>query len=174
MKDVSKIYVIGCNLHNVCKIGVSVNPEARLRAIQTGYPWPLSIWRVFEVHDAYAGERKLHQAFADWRLNGEWFHGQIFGRVLGVLMDEQVASVEDLCRVHRDSDGAEYDYLPEIFDAFYTPELLLMQPGSIEWWSWVASYLKQCELEADGGKGTAASIADRWFVSVPDFVAKQL
>jgi hypothetical protein len=173
MKESSKVYVIGCKLHNVCKIGVSVDPNARLKSIQTGYPWPLSIWRVFEVKDAYAGERRLHQAFADWRLNGEWFYGQVFERVSTILLGEPVSSIKDLCRVYRDFDGDKYDYLAEISDAFYTPDLLSMQPGSFDRWSWVASYLKQYETESGGEKGTAANIATRWFVAVPDFVAKQ-
>lgn len=54
------------------KIGISVEPEKRLKALQTGYPYPLQIVCVVEGGGAEL-ETAYHARFAAHRLHGEWF-----------------------------------------------------------------------------------------------------
>lgn len=56
----------------VVKIGYAVNLDDRLRALQTGYPHPLSIVAVLPGAP-FRLESDLHQLFRADRLNGEWF-----------------------------------------------------------------------------------------------------
>lgn len=54
------------------KIGVSADPRARLRQVQTGSPhkvWIMGVW----PNCPYT-ESEIHEMFAHYRLHGEWFH----------------------------------------------------------------------------------------------------
>lgn len=67
------IYFIGCPETLRVKIGYTGgNPHARLRALQTGSPTPLSM---IAMHPGTArDERDLHAQFAASRNHGEWFN----------------------------------------------------------------------------------------------------
>lgn len=56
-----------------CKIGQSINPPKRARAIGTKMPVPVELVGSFPCEDAISAEKALHDAFASRRLNGEWF-----------------------------------------------------------------------------------------------------
>jgi hypothetical protein len=59
-----------------CKIGISENPEGRLRSLQCGSPNRLELREVYwpDTRDeAFAIEREFHDNYADWRMHGEWF-----------------------------------------------------------------------------------------------------
>jgi hypothetical protein len=53
------------------KIGVSVNPAARLADLQPCSPVPLEI--VAQMPGDFTVERSLHEAFRDHHSHGEWF-----------------------------------------------------------------------------------------------------
>jgi hypothetical protein len=53
------------------KIGVSADPRTRLRQIQTGSPYEVSIMGVWP--QCPYTEEQIHAAFADYRMRGEWF-----------------------------------------------------------------------------------------------------
>jgi hypothetical protein len=72
------VYVIGDKKRKVCKIGISRDVKKRLGTIQVGYPWPLAIWAFVPYTNAEVIEKRLHLRFADFRLNGEWFHSSVF------------------------------------------------------------------------------------------------
>lgn len=60
------------------KIGVSVNVDKRLKALQTGSASKLSLLRKYKIGDsglAYRLEKQLHKMFFQSRCrhNGEWF-----------------------------------------------------------------------------------------------------
>jgi hypothetical protein len=58
---------------NHVKIGYTDGvPEDRLRQLQTGNPTPLQIMAV-DTRGTVETERQLHQRFAGYRVNGEWF-----------------------------------------------------------------------------------------------------
>ena len=65
------LYVIGSDDMPYVKIGTSVDPHKRLRLLQTGSPFTLSVLWSCEM-DHYL-ERDIHEVFADFRVRGEWF-----------------------------------------------------------------------------------------------------
>lgn len=56
------------------KIGRTRNPEDRQRTFGIQLPFEVDFIAIIETEDMYALERKLHNRFADRRLNGEWFN----------------------------------------------------------------------------------------------------
>ncbi len=69
-----KIYAIGTN-GDLQKIGVSGDPEKRLKSLQTGNPEPLVIHYVFEVSDdkVFQFEKHIHKQLNHKRIQNEWF-----------------------------------------------------------------------------------------------------
>lgn len=65
------VYVIGNRTMKICKIGFSINPCKRIKAIQTGCPYPVEIIALFEGD--IKTERKLHKRYVKFKTNGEWF-----------------------------------------------------------------------------------------------------
>ena len=56
------------------KIGVSDNPEKRLKGVQTGCPGHVHLIRTFEAgQDAYIHESYFHKLYQDFSTGGEWF-----------------------------------------------------------------------------------------------------
>lgn len=55
------------------KIGRSNNPDNRFKAFETKLPFDVELICVHKTDDMIALERRLHDRFADKRLNGEWF-----------------------------------------------------------------------------------------------------
>jgi hypothetical protein len=66
------IYFIQAASGGPIKIGVSDNPEVRLKDLQCSHHERLVLRRVMEGGAAL--ERELHARFADHRIRGEWFH----------------------------------------------------------------------------------------------------
>lgn len=56
---------------NKVKIGISKNPRQRLGSIRTGSSSKVRIYYV--TPGTREDERRLHQQFAEYRVNGEWF-----------------------------------------------------------------------------------------------------
>ena len=80
-----KIYLIHCEHLNSYKIGVSVNPEKRIKQLQTGTPYELNIVQIYESKYPFKVEKTLHKNFfskkitEDFQFNfellkGEWFN----------------------------------------------------------------------------------------------------
>lgn len=65
------VYVIGAASSNTVKIGVSNQPDRRLREIQFMSPVALSV--LWISPGSYDLERDLHHHFAQYRSHGEWF-----------------------------------------------------------------------------------------------------
>jgi len=65
------VYCIYSHEAKACKIGYSEDLPGRLKALQTGFPYELSIgWK---VKGTVLTERALHQRFKAHSLRGEWF-----------------------------------------------------------------------------------------------------
>lgn len=77
-KDADFLYVLGDKKRGVCKIGISSNPDKRLKQVQTGYPFTLTIWRSVYIPNARTWELRLHKEFDKYRLDGEWFKAKVF------------------------------------------------------------------------------------------------
>ena len=71
---VSYVYVIGSD-NPPYKVGISKNPEARLRALQTGHPGRLRIHHKTETpaHRTKLLETVIHNNLKHSRQTGEWF-----------------------------------------------------------------------------------------------------
>lgn len=66
-----KVYFIQENNSKAIKIGKAVDPNTRLKQLQTGHPYELKILKV--ISGGYKEEKKLHKLFEKYRLAGEWF-----------------------------------------------------------------------------------------------------
>ncbi len=73
-EGVSGVYVV-TGPHNMCKIGISTDPELRLAALQTGAHVPLKIHYVLAVAsmDPRMIEAEAHRLLDKHRCAGEWF-----------------------------------------------------------------------------------------------------
>jgi hypothetical protein len=67
------VYLIQAGDMRMTKIGLAINPGARLKELQTGNPHILKLCYVLTVEQAAYLEAKLHRYFKDHRLRGEWF-----------------------------------------------------------------------------------------------------
>jgi hypothetical protein len=70
------IYFIQGLCGGAIKIGFSVNPEKRLKALQTGYPDTLTILLMIPGNES--SERIVHKTLETARLKGEWFRPDDF------------------------------------------------------------------------------------------------
>lgn len=66
-----QVYLMGNREYGLVKIGFSNNPEQRLKELQTGCPFPISIFTSFK--GSLKREKQLHHQYKDLRVNGEWF-----------------------------------------------------------------------------------------------------
>lgn len=66
-----KLYIARAN--DYFKIGISENPEERIKQLQTGNPEPVDLYAEFEAEDAAKCESRLHKRFEGFRIQGEWF-----------------------------------------------------------------------------------------------------
>lgn len=58
---------------NLYKIGISIDPERRRKAVEEGLLKPVLLICQFFTDRAWKIERGLHQRFASKRIKGEWF-----------------------------------------------------------------------------------------------------
>jgi hypothetical protein len=70
------IYIIAIDGHDLCKVGISKNPQSRLSQLNTGSPYKMRFVCILETPNA-SEARKLESAFhkvmRKHRTNGEWF-----------------------------------------------------------------------------------------------------
>lgn len=70
------IYVIGNGTNDLCKVGYSRNLKARLSAMQTGSPVPITLAHFVYVAGGLIAKRieaTVHHALRDRQVHGEWF-----------------------------------------------------------------------------------------------------
>jgi hypothetical protein len=65
------------------KIGYSKDPKKRRSGLQTATPNQLILLGV--IHGGLEHERAYHKKFADYRIQGEWFKGDILPAVLEII-----------------------------------------------------------------------------------------
>ncbi len=99
-----KIYLIYCKNIHLYKIGISINPEKRIKQLQTGTPYELSIISIYDSKYPFKVEKILHNTFLskkipdsfqydfEW-LTGEWFNLSI-NNVLGFC--DSCKKIEDM------------------------------------------------------------------------------
>ena len=68
------VYIISTMKAGLIKIGVSVNPEKRMKSLQCSCGQKLFVWHhSIPIDCAYELESMLHRYFAEYRTYGEWF-----------------------------------------------------------------------------------------------------
>lgn len=93
-----QVYIIAADTA-VVKIGISCEPEKRLRALQTGCPFDLELKHTYYVPSRLAMdvERAIHEALQDKARRGEWFNVEpddaieVVKRVAAQMADEYAA-----------------------------------------------------------------------------------
>ncbi len=71
------IYFIKDTVSQAIKIGYSKSPKKRVGGLQTGNPHKLVLLGI--VAGTEAEETAFHVRFAQYRMEGEWFKGDIIG-----------------------------------------------------------------------------------------------
>ena len=71
------LYIIQSDLTGMIKIGRSINPQKRLKQLQTGNPNKLKLIALFENQGWK--EKILHERLSTFRLEGEWFKYECVG-----------------------------------------------------------------------------------------------
>ena len=86
------------------KIGISDNPEERIKQLQTANPQVVELVVDFPAIDAAECEKRLHEKFAKHRASGEWFEldsciidGMI--AMYNILPIDEV--VDWICKAHK-------------------------------------------------------------------------
>ncbi|KAL8746171.1 MAG: hypothetical protein Q9190_001782 [Brigantiaea leucoxantha] len=71
------VYLIRMSFTPFLKIGMSLDPEIRIRTLQTGNPYPLQLVKTWAVRDMRSAELSLHRRFEGKRVDNEsvkeWF-----------------------------------------------------------------------------------------------------
>ena len=74
----TQLYIIGNDKEKTYKIGISNNPDSRLKSIQTGCPFPLSLIKQYSLGEHASSVEKIVHLFLENNNNvksmvGEWF-----------------------------------------------------------------------------------------------------
>ena len=79
VKRQKKVYVVRVEGQSVIKVGIALDPEKRLKALQVGNPNSLVLARIYSVYKkgrtARVVEKKIHKSLKKYSLKGEWFEG---------------------------------------------------------------------------------------------------
>jgi predicted GIY-YIG superfamily endonuclease len=67
------VYLIQSLENGYYKIGVSKNPNKRIKQLQTGNPATLKLITIFKTEHSYRIESFFHKRFSHCRREGEWF-----------------------------------------------------------------------------------------------------
>ncbi len=67
----SYVYVVRAG--DALKVGMTTSLDSRIRALRTGSPHPVNEVALWREPDASAIERRMHDALAPFRMQGEWF-----------------------------------------------------------------------------------------------------
>ena len=81
----SFIYIIGGSAPPY-KVGISKNPNKRLKSLQTGYPFPLQLYYTKETDICMTKllETVIHRHLKLYKTNGEWFDINLADLILDV------------------------------------------------------------------------------------------
>ena len=88
------VYFIQADKNGPIKIGVSNNPSARLRQLQTGSHASLNLLAV--IDGDMKKEHEIHKMFEKFRTDGEWFQPdyEILAYIANVTSDNRLDIVE--------------------------------------------------------------------------------
>ena len=102
-----KIYLIYAEKIDAYKIGISKNPAKRIKNLQTGCPYELSLLNVFKSNFPHQLEKAIHKKYLSYKKNidqdeisGEWFNLP-FNCVVNFL--EECESIENNFRILKEA-----------------------------------------------------------------------
>jgi hypothetical protein len=75
------VYMIVDEINKVCKIGKSVNPDERIKSLQTSYPHKLTLKQKVKTNNMDVLERHIHKKYKEYKLQGEWFKDYVMYNV---------------------------------------------------------------------------------------------
>lgn len=89
----SYIYVIASGPEGPVKVGLAIDPDRRLKEIQTGHPVRLAIFAERQVKASLVRqiEHECHVRLKDLRSNGEWF--RIAAKRAEEVVDQVIATL---------------------------------------------------------------------------------
>jgi hypothetical protein len=113
-KGTRMIYFIKDTVSQAIKIGHSDNPEKRIGSLQTGNPHKLQL--LGTVPGTELDEVRYHDQFASYRMEGEWFRGDIIEDVLNIIAQHRRQRVEVRRTIMTEEVITEEEPLPEPSD----------------------------------------------------------
>lgn len=136
LSDSQNVYVMK-NSIGLYKIGISNNPERRLREIERSSGLDVDIVRLFSVRtNARSVEAFLHKKLKDYRKNGEWF--SFDNDVVEDTIPKLVFEAENPTVIYKETkvgrfvkDLINYDY-EKIIDCSYCEEIFNSQNKKLE------------------------------------------
>ena len=115
------LYFIKAKGTDFYKIGISDNPESRLKQLQTGNPVQLEL--VSSIYCLYPKDREseLHSALSELNENGEWFSikdddvKELIEQEYCLARDEFLCEIQSMITIH----GSDYllSYLQSAIDS---------------------------------------------------------
>ena len=63
------------------KLGISANPERRLKELQTGNSQELVLLSYIPANNGYDDEKRIHEEFSNLHVRGEWYKQQVLSNL---------------------------------------------------------------------------------------------
>lgn len=135
MKDSTSegfVYVIHAVGTNRIKVGHTLTPEARLKDLQTGSPFPLRMLACWP--GSVAIERRIHTVLAEFRQVGEWFAAPPFigHRILGAVKKKDQLIAPVVAAARSDVPSNRLPQQQQSVKDWLKSILPLLKPGA--WW----------------------------------------
>jgi hypothetical protein len=91
------LYIIGNRDQNIYKVGISNNPLSRIKGIQTGCPFPLTIIKKYNLNSHSSNiEKKIHNFLEQDKsvksMVGEWFSCDV--RMIDSLVQSEMVDIQ--------------------------------------------------------------------------------
>lgn len=107
-KGAQYVYIVTCK--GYVKIGVARWPEKRLTVMQGGNPFPMALWGLVlpKGEKAFALETELHSAFSPFRVQLEWFSGEVLELLGTIKPDRVMRRPANLTPIRDDIEGVRF------------------------------------------------------------------
>lgn len=97
-----KVYVMKSG--DAYKVGVSVEPETRLRHLKIGNPYLKLVYQSQKLSNGYAVETLIHKNLNSYKISNEWFAGISENEIIRIV-NEIVSSKEKNKNINRKTSG---------------------------------------------------------------------
>jgi hypothetical protein len=174
---ITVIYFTQDILNKAIKIGYSKNPKKRRAGLQSSNSSPLVL--LGAIHGGLEHERGFHDKFAQHRLHGEWFKGEILPAVLEIIAKNPTdRPPPSNVIVVGDSDFRDQALVSQALDELHTknPVAWVITGGDrhLECWAWQWAARNRVEVYryypkwGRHGRGAGAEVGRRMLRSMFD------